>query len=82
MAQSKRMSLVEAVANNAIAFVISVFANFAILPLFGMHPNLWQSVGMVSAFTVISIIRGYYVRRLFEYLAALKLELATMKELS
>jgi hypothetical protein len=82
MAQTRKMSLVEALASNAIAFIISIFTNFLILPLFGMHPNMWQSIGMVAVFTMISIVRGYYVRRLFEWWAALSVELGTLRELT
>jgi hypothetical protein len=50
------MSLMEALANNAIAFVISIVANQLVLPLFGLTVSLAQSI----------IVRGYVVRRIFE----------------
>jgi hypothetical protein len=60
------MSLMEALANNAIAFVISIVANQLVLPLFGLTVSLAQSIGITVAFTAISIVRGYVVRRVFE----------------
>jgi hypothetical protein len=60
------MSLMEALANNAIAFVISIVANQLVLPLFGLTVSLAQSIGITVAFTAISIVRGYVVRRIFE----------------
>jgi hypothetical protein len=70
MAQSRKMSLIEAIASNATAFLISIFANFAVLPIFGMHPSFSQSIGITIIFTMISIVRTYLMRRLFEvYLA-------------
>ncbi|TXM68312.1 hypothetical protein [Methylobacterium sp. WL120] len=66
MKQSRWMSLMEAVANNVIAFVISVAANQLVLPLFGLTVSLAQSIGITVFFTVISIIRSYVVRRIFD----------------
>jgi putative flippase GtrA len=64
--QSRLMSLMESVANNAIAFIISIAANQLVLPLFGLYVTLAQSIGITVAFTLISIVRGYIVRRVFE----------------
>lgn len=66
--QSRLMSLVESMVDNLIAFTISVAANFLVLPLFGLYPELWQSVGITLAFTAISIVRRYIVRRWFNAL--------------
>jgi hypothetical protein len=60
------MSLMEALANNAIAFIISIIANQFVLPIFGFNVTLAQSIGITIAFTAISIVRGYVVRRIFE----------------
>lgn len=66
MKQTRLMSLMEALANNAIAFVISIIANQLVLPLFGLYVSLAQSIGITIAFTAISIVRGYVVRRVFD----------------
>lgn len=63
------MSLMKALANNAIAFLISIVANQVVLPLFGITVSLAQSVGITVAFTVISIVRSYLVRRWFTRLS-------------
>ncbi|WP_298952050.1 hypothetical protein [uncultured Methylobacterium sp.] len=68
MTQSRLMSLAEALANNAIAFVISVVANFLVLPVFSLTVTLSQSLGITVTFTAISIVRSYLVRRAFESL--------------
>ncbi|BAR62003.1 hypothetical protein NK6_8859 [Bradyrhizobium diazoefficiens] len=65
MDQSRVMSLVEVVTSSLIGFVVSIFANWAVLPLFGMHPSLHQSFWITTIFMVISIVRGYLVRRFF-----------------
>ena len=67
-AQSRFMSLVEAWGNVAIGFAINFGGNMAILPLFGMPVTVTQSLGIGLVFTVVSVIRSYYVRRGFEWL--------------
>jgi hypothetical protein len=66
MAQSRVMSLVEVVTGSVIAFAVSIWANYAVLPLFGFYVNIGQSFAITVIFTVISIVRSYVVRRFFE----------------
>lgn len=65
MAQTRRGSLVEAVANTAIGWFISLIANLVVLPLFGYDVTLGDAVGIGVVFTAISVVRSYYVRRAF-----------------
>jgi membrane protein implicated in regulation of membrane protease activity len=65
MSQSKKMSIVEAVANNAIAFGISLAAQMVIYPLMGIPVTFKQNIVLILIFTAISIVRNYYVRRMF-----------------
>jgi hypothetical protein len=66
MAQSRFMSLVEVITGSVIAFAVSIWANWAVLPLFGFRVRLDQSFAITAIFTVISLVRSYLVRRLFE----------------
>lgn len=66
MAQSRTMSLVEVITGSVIAFFVSIWANWAVLPLFGFHVRIEQSFAITLIFTMISILRSYLVRRLFE----------------
>jgi len=63
--QSKRGSLIEAAANTAIGYLVAVAANVAVLPLFGLLPSVSQSFGIGMVFTIISLVRSYALRRLF-----------------
>lgn len=67
MSQKKRHSFLEACINILIGFSINFVANLLILPAFGfdVHPMTAFNIGLV--FTVISIIRSYYIRRMFNY---------------
>ncbi|MBF9235564.1 hypothetical protein I2H38_19565 [Microvirga sp. BT350] len=68
MGQSKRASMIEALANVAIGYGISVAANIAVMPAFGYHITVGQAAGMGLIFTVISIVRSYMLRRAFNWL--------------
>jgi hypothetical protein len=65
-AQSRRMSLVEAIANVAVGYGVAVVTQILIFPVFGLHPTLTQNLQMGAIFTVVSIARSFGLRRLFE----------------
>jgi uncharacterized membrane protein len=66
--QTRRQSFIETVAGVAIGFVLSIAASFIVYPLFGHSFTLSQNIGITVIFTVLSIARGYGVRRLFNWL--------------
>lgn len=63
--QSKRNSLIEAVTNTAIGFLISLSATFIIFPILDIESSGGKNVIVVLFFTAISIVRGYVLRRIF-----------------
>lgn len=65
MNQTRIDSVMEALTNTAVGYVISVAANLAILPLFGLHTSIRAAAGIGLAFTVVSVARQYTLRRLF-----------------
>lgn len=66
MNQSRADSLMEAVVNVVIGLVISTIANHIILPLtLGVTPTLAENIAIGVAFTVISLVRSYALRRAF-----------------
>ena len=70
MKQSRAMSLVEALANVAVGYGVAVITQISIFPVFGLHTTLAQNLKMGAVFTVVSIVRSYVLRRLFERLRA------------
>ena len=66
--QSRRMSLTESFANVAIGYGIAVAAQVAVFPLFGIHIGLGDDLALGAVFTVISLVRSYALRRMFEHL--------------
>jgi hypothetical protein len=63
--QSRRMSLVESVANVIAGYGLAVGAQLVIFPWFGLPARLNDALAMGAMFTGISILRSYLVRRAF-----------------
>ena len=64
--QSKRGSLVEAALNTFLGWFVAFLANLAILPWFGLPVTPGKAAGIGVAFAVVSLVRSYLLRRLFE----------------
>lgn len=66
MAQSKKRSIKEAWVNIAIGYSINYAANIALLPVL-WHPEhpLMSAHAIGIAFTLISFVRQYVIRRWF-----------------
>lgn len=63
--QSKRRSMKEAIVSTAIGFVISYIANIVVLNAFALSVGPGKALHISVIFTVISVVRGYLVRRYF-----------------
>ena len=68
MRQSRRMSMVEAVANVLVGYGIAVATQAMVFPMFGIHVTLSDNLAIGGLFTIVSIARGFALRRLFEAL--------------
>lgn len=68
MRQSRRMSLVESLTNVGVGYGVAVATQIAVFPLFGLHVSLSDNLAIGALFTIVSVIRSYVVRRLFEAL--------------
>ena len=65
--QTKRRSFIEAVTNVLIGYLVAVISNLIVLPLFGYQVSLFDGFAIGVVFTVISLIRSYVIRRVFNY---------------
>lgn len=65
--QSKSMSLLETVLNVLIGYMIAVTAQIIIFPWFGIMVDLNTNLKIGMLFTVVSIVRGYALRRFFNW---------------
>ena len=63
--QTKTHSFYEALSNTMVGFIISLSATFVIFPLLDIPTSSGQNIVITLFFTVISVIRGYVMRRWF-----------------
>ena len=68
--QSRKHSLCESIVNVAIGYSISLIAQVVIFPMYGLQVSLSENLQIGLAFTLVSIIRSYCVRRWFNGNAA------------
>jgi hypothetical protein len=66
--QSRTMSLVEAVANVVVGYVVAVLTQFAVFPQFGLGVPVADNLIIGAIFTAVSLLRSFALRRLFEAL--------------
>ncbi len=65
--QSRRHSMLEVIVNVAVGFGVAVLAQIAVFPWFGIRVPLSDNILIASAFTVVSIVRSYVLRRAFNW---------------
>ena len=65
MRQTRLGSWLEAWANIAVGFAINWTANMLVLPLFGFYVTAATAFHIGLIFTVISLVRSYVLRRVF-----------------
>lgn len=65
--QTKLQSLLEALWNTFIGYLISVGVQVWLLPMCGVHLPLAHNMQIVAIFTAISILRSFVVRRFFNH---------------
>ena len=63
--QSKKSSVLEALANLVLGYIISVIIMYTVMPPYGYYPDVSTSNQMVLWFTIASFLRSYGLRRLF-----------------
>lgn len=68
MTQLRRHSALETVTSTFIGFCLSYWLNYFLLPVFGFPVTHSQNFWLVTIFTLVSLIRGYFLRRLFNRL--------------
>lgn len=61
------MSFGEACFSTAFGFAINFALQMALYPRFNFHPSVSQNVTISLIFTVVSVARGWVVRRFFNW---------------
>lgn len=68
--QSRRASLLEAILNTSTGFFTSLLTQWMVFPIFGFHPVLSENLTITAIFTIVSVVRSYVWRRIFNTLHA------------
>ena len=63
--QSKTKSIIEAVSNTVIGLLTAFIIQIIIYPLLNIEVSINQNIIITFVFFIVSIIRSYLVRRLF-----------------
>lgn len=64
--QSRRVSLLEAVTNVIVGYLLAVATQLIVFPLFDVALPIGDNLVLAFVFTVISLVRTYALRRAFE----------------
>ena len=60
------MSMLEALANVGVGYVLAVATQIVVFPWFGIETGLSENMTIGMVFVGVSLARGYLLRRLFE----------------
>lgn len=63
--QTRLGSFIESWVNIVVGYAVNFTANMLILPLFGFNITFSQNIVLGGLYTVISLIRSYFIRRWF-----------------
>lgn len=72
--QSRAGSFLEAAANVIVGYLVALAGQQVILPLFDLHLGIGAHSGIAALFTLLSLMRSYLLRRLFDHIAWQRLE--------
>ncbi len=67
--QSRSMSALEALSNVAIGWALALLTQILLFPVVSVQATLDQHLLLSAAFTVVSLIRSYLLRRCFNAIA-------------
>lgn len=63
--QSKKLSFIESTVQTFIGLAVSFIIQLIIYPILDIPVTVTQNIIITLVFTIASIVRGYFVRRLF-----------------
>ena len=70
MAQSRAMSALEAAAHLALGGLVALVTQLLVVPVVGLQATVAQTLWIAGAFTAVTGIRAYLLRRAFDRLGA------------
>ena len=65
MSQTSAMSLVEAVTNVIVGWLVALATQVVVFPVMGLQATVAQNLVLSATFASVSLLRSYLLRRLF-----------------
>ena len=65
--QSRLQSLFEAVVNVLLGYAVALGAQLLVFPLYNIHIPMSSNIAIGIIFTLVSLVRSYLLRRLFNW---------------
>ena len=65
--QPRRQSLIEAITNVVVGYALALLTQIVVFPWFGLKVSLNDNLAIGAIFVIISLLRSYALRRLFEH---------------
>ena len=65
--QSKTQSMIESFVNVGVGYGVALLSQFVIFPRFGISVTLSDNLWICGWFTVVSLVRSYFLRRGFNW---------------
>ena len=65
MGQTRRQSMIETAINIGSGYLLAMLTQAVLYPMYGIETSVGQDAGIAAVFTVVSIIRSYIWRRIF-----------------
>lgn len=66
LGQTRRMAMVESVANVLLGYTVAIIVQLLAFPAFGVRLSFGDNLRVGLVFTIASLIRSYALRRMFE----------------
>lgn len=64
--QSRLMSVTEAITNVLVGYCLAILVQIVVFPVFGLPVTPSQALGIAVIFSLVSVLRSYALRRMFE----------------
>ena len=65
MKQSRLMSLIEAITNVIVGYILAIATQILVFPWFGLEVAFGEHLAIGMVFVAVSLARSYLLRRLF-----------------
>ena len=70
MMQSRFLSALESIANVMVGYIVAIVAQTIVFPIFDVYISMSDNLMIGAIFTLVSLVRSYFLRRVFNRIHA------------